>query len=238
MDDALAAHRVFWLAEHNPARTGQALRGDSTITDHHAHLRAFATYAEEHFGNVPPNPLALLADAKCSSLTTWLDSLSARGVGSGTRAGYCNSAISYLKVVAAVPGSAAAVEFALAGTQRIRSALQKQYDAERRAGRDREALANRGKYADWDDITEATRELVRQWRDLERMLATQTRGGDTEYYGNSPRSSSGVRVRQLWRSWRSSTPSCRRLAHSSCAHSRRQWPSRLRQERAATSSSR
>jgi hypothetical protein len=173
MDTDLATHREFWLAEHNPARTGPPLRSDSTVADHQTHLRAFATFAAEHLPDSPSNPLPLLASPDCTALTAWLNALAARGVGKGTRAGYCNSVISYLKAVDAT--------VALSATQRVRSALQQQYDAERKARSDKVALAAAGKFAEWDDISEATRELVRQWRELERM---RQRGGDGAYDGD------------------------------------------------------
>jgi hypothetical protein len=198
MEAALNAHLLFWTAEHNPARSGAALCDDSTVPGHQRRLRAFAAFAAETaptaFGvaSIPINPFALLfADTNCTALTAWLDALAARDVGPGGRAGYCNCVISYLKVVLAAastnPGSnpaiAATVTAALAATQRVRSALQVQYDTQLKGRSDKEQLAALGKFAEWDDITEATHELVRIWRALERTLAKQQQGRDVAHDG-------------------------------------------------------
>jgi hypothetical protein len=198
MEAALNAHLLFWTAEHNPARTGAALCDDSTVPGHQRRLRAFAAFAAETaptaFGvaSIPSNPFALLfADTNCTALTVWLDALAARDVGPGGRAGYCNCVISYLKVVLAAastnpganPDIAATVTAALAATQRVRSALQAQYDTQLKGRSDKEQLAALGKFAEWDDITEATHELVRIWRALERTLAKQQQGRDVAHDG-------------------------------------------------------
>jgi hypothetical protein len=145
MEAGLTAHWLFCPAEHNPARSGGKCCDDSTVPDHQTRLKAFAAFVAVTeasalgVASLPSNPLDLLfATSNCTALTAFLDVLAARNVGPGGRAGYCNSVISYLKVVFADPSSSpeavAVITLALAATQRVRSALQCQYDAEPRSG--------------------------------------------------------------------------------------------------------
>ena len=64
----------------------------------------------------------------------------------------------------------------------MRSTLQAAYDVDLKNRSDKVQLAAVGKFVEYDDLTEATHELVRLWRQLERMLALQRRGGDTPYH--------------------------------------------------------